>query len=168
VSRPSKPRGGYNEEAKSSIARRYQTADYEVGYGRPPEHTQFPPGQSGNPAGRPKGLRNLITDVKSVLAAPVKVKESGHTRTRSTQEATLMVLRDKALRGDGRSIERLVELARLFNSAGDVGTSHQVVTADDQAMLDAYAADITTTATSQKSSVEPPLGPSDSLDKKAK
>jgi hypothetical protein len=29
-------------------------AEYEVGYGRPPKHTQFQPGQSGNPAGRPR------------------------------------------------------------------------------------------------------------------
>jgi hypothetical protein len=121
---------------------------YEVGYGKPPERTQFQPGQSGNPAGRRKGLRNLLTDVKSVLATPVQMKERGRTRTRSTQEAALMVLRDKALRGDGRSIERLVELARLFNSASDVGTS-QVLAADDEAMLAAYATEIATTAISQ-------------------
>lgn len=27
---------------------------YEVGYGRPPKATQFKPGQSGNPKGRPR------------------------------------------------------------------------------------------------------------------
>ena len=27
---------------------------YEVGYGKPPVHTRFPKGQSGNPSGRPK------------------------------------------------------------------------------------------------------------------
>jgi hypothetical protein len=25
----------------------------EVGYKKPPKHTQFPPGKSGNPKGRP-------------------------------------------------------------------------------------------------------------------
>ena len=59
---------------------------YEVGYGKPPTHSQFRPGQSGNPAGRRKGVRNLKTDVKRTLATPVKVKEGGRTRTRSTQE----------------------------------------------------------------------------------
>ena len=45
-----------------------------VGYGRPPTHSRFQPGQSGNPAGRRKGVRNLMTDVKRMLATPVKVK----------------------------------------------------------------------------------------------
>lgn len=31
--------------------------DYEVGYGKPPKHRQFMPGQSGNPKGRPRGAR---------------------------------------------------------------------------------------------------------------
>ena len=34
------------------------TSKYEVGYGKPPEQTQFKPGQSGNPRGRPQGARN--------------------------------------------------------------------------------------------------------------
>jgi hypothetical protein len=31
---------------------------YDVGHGKPPEATQFKPGQSGNPKGRPKGKKN--------------------------------------------------------------------------------------------------------------
>src|SRR5687768_11122353 len=31
---------------------------YQVGYGKPPVHSRFKPGQSGNPRGRPKGARN--------------------------------------------------------------------------------------------------------------
>lgn len=31
---------------------------YEVGYGKPPKHTRFRPGQSGNPMGRPRGAKN--------------------------------------------------------------------------------------------------------------
>ena len=29
--------------------------DYAVGYGKPPQHSRFKPGRSGNPKGRPKG-----------------------------------------------------------------------------------------------------------------
>ena len=110
---------------------------YEIGYGKPPKHSQFCPGQSGYPAGRRKGLRNLKTDVKSTLAIPVKVKEGGRTRTRSTQECALMVLREKALRGEVRAIVRLLELADRFNSdAAQIGS--QPLSSDDQAILAAY------------------------------
>ncbi len=34
--------------------------EYEVGYKRPPKHTQFKLGQSGNMKGRPKGTRNFL------------------------------------------------------------------------------------------------------------
>ena len=42
-------------------------AGYEVGYARPPLHSRFRPGQSGNPAGRRKGAHNLGTDVQRIL-----------------------------------------------------------------------------------------------------
>jgi Family of unknown function (DUF5681) len=35
--------------------------DYKVGYGRPPEHSRFKRGQSGNPRGRPRKHRNFRT-----------------------------------------------------------------------------------------------------------
>ena len=49
-----------SRECPTTIAKlRADQIGYEVGYGRPPQHTQFRPGQSGNPAGRRKGVRNL-------------------------------------------------------------------------------------------------------------
>lgn len=35
-----------------------QTREYDVGYGKPPAHTRFKSGQSGNPKGRPRGAKN--------------------------------------------------------------------------------------------------------------
>jgi hypothetical protein len=113
---------------------------YVVGYGKPPLHSRFRCGQSGNPAGRRKGVRNLMTDVKRTLSTPIKVKEGGRTRKKSTQEGALMVLREKALRGDARALDRLIELAMRFNNdAVEIGPA-QPLGADDQAILDAYVA----------------------------
>ena len=53
---------------------------FEIGYSRPPRHSRFVPGQSGNPRGRQKGVRNLATDVKRTLEAPVKLTEQGKTK----------------------------------------------------------------------------------------
>jgi hypothetical protein len=69
--------------------------DYVVGYCKPPLHSRFQAGRSGNPAGRREGVHNLMTDVKRTLGTPVKVKEGGRTRTKSTQEGALMVLQRK-------------------------------------------------------------------------
>jgi hypothetical protein len=41
---------------------------YEVGFGKPPKHTRFRAGQSGNPAGRRNGIRDLMTDVNTLVA----------------------------------------------------------------------------------------------------
>jgi hypothetical protein len=114
---------------------------YLVGYRKPPVHSRFRAGQSGNPAGRRKGVNNLMTDVRRTLSTPIKVKEAGRMRKRSTQEGALMVLREKALRGDARALDRLLELAKLFNNdAAEVGPA-QPLEADDQAILDAYVAE---------------------------
>jgi hypothetical protein len=120
---------------------------YTVGYGKPPIHGQFQKGQSGNTAGRRKGVRNLGTDVKRTLATPVRVKENGRTRKKSTQESALMVLREKALRGDARALDRLLDLAARFNNDAEPGQAQQLP-ADDQALLAAYAAECATAGTS--------------------
>jgi hypothetical protein len=128
---------------------------YEVGYGQPPKHTRFRAGRSGNPAGRRRGARNLMTDVKRTLRVPVKVKENGRARKISTQEGALMLLREKALQGDARALDRLLELARLFNNdAGESGPA-PALSSDDRAILDAYAAEIAATIKAQTAA---PLG----------
>ncbi len=114
--------------------------DYTVGYGKPPVHSRFRAGQCGNPAGRRKGVHNLMTDVKRTLQAPIKVKENGRTRKRSTQEGALMVLREKALKGDTRALDRLFALAMRFNNEATDTGGFQPLAADDQAILDAYVA----------------------------
>jgi hypothetical protein len=51
--------------------------DYDVGYGKPPQHTQFRKGQSGNPGGRPHGITagraNALALKEAYRMVPVKV-----------------------------------------------------------------------------------------------
>jgi Family of unknown function (DUF5681) len=41
--------------------------DNAVGYCRPPKHTQFKAGQSGNPKGRPKGTISSANFLRKIL-----------------------------------------------------------------------------------------------------
>ncbi|MCC6947027.1 MAG: hypothetical protein IT539_04590 [Bradyrhizobiaceae bacterium] len=110
--------------------------DYEVGYAKPPRATRFKPGQSGNPKGRPKGVRNFKTDVKATLKSPVKLSREGKARKVTTQAAMLLRLREKALGGDGRALDRLITLAQAYNNE-DV-TASDALSVDDANLLAVY------------------------------
>ena len=83
--------------------------DCDVGYCRPPKHTQFPKGQSGNPDGRPKSQKSGQTDISELLDEPVEVKVGGKVRTMQPFEASLRQLARKALGGNLRAIVRFVK-----------------------------------------------------------
>ena len=111
------------------------------GYGKPPRYSVWRPGRSGNPAGRPKGVRNFATEVKHVLTAPVKVSDEGAERTVSAQAAALMVLLQKAFNGHPQALKGVMDLGGRFNNE-QTAEAHQALSADDEAILAAYEADI--------------------------
>ena len=110
---------------------------YEVGYGKPPKHTQFNKDQSGNPRGRPKGSRNFSKDVKDTLKEPVRLTKGGKRKTVSTQHATLLRLREKALSGDARALDRMIELARTYNDE-EIAEEAAKLSLNDAERLEAY------------------------------
>jgi hypothetical protein len=54
-----------------------QPRDYTVGYGKPPVETRFQKGQSGNPEGRPRSTKKLVT----LLAEALRSGPGCRTRT---------------------------------------------------------------------------------------
>jgi hypothetical protein len=82
--------------------------DYPVGYGKPPQHTRFHQGQSGNPRGRPKGSRNLSTLMAKALNEPVVISENGKRKRITKREAVLKQLVNKAASGDAKAIQLLL------------------------------------------------------------
>jgi hypothetical protein len=111
--------------------------DYEVGYGRPPVHTRFKPGQSGNPAGRPKGAQNFTTEVDAELKETILVKEGGVTRRVSKRRAMIKRQAERALQGDTRAFNCLVAMSRGENSAGNV-ESPSDLEPGDRALIERY------------------------------
>jgi len=91
-----------------------------VGYGRPPSPSRFKPGQSGNPRGRPKGTRNLLSDLRDELAEKIRIREGGKELRVSKQRAFVKILVAAAVKGDPRATTALVALcARVFTDERD-------------------------------------------------
>jgi uncharacterized protein DUF5681 len=85
--------------------------DHEVGYGKPPVHTRFRKGRSGNPAGRPRGSRDLATLLAAELDKPVAVREGGGSvRKVRKRDALVAGLVNNALQGDLRAARLLLLL----------------------------------------------------------
>jgi len=109
---------------------------YDVGYRKPPKHTRFKPGQSGNPKGRRKGAKNFNTDLKETLDMPVPVSENGRRKTISTQRAALMRLREKALNGDEKALNKLLGFAQTHNSEDLVAEVEESLSPSDEALIE--------------------------------
>lgn len=106
-----------------------------VGYGRPPRHSQFKAGQSGNPKGRPRGKRNMSSLLGDVLAQPVTVTANGKRKRVSSETAMLLRLREKALGGDIRALNMLLSLRAIHIPDAEGSTDHRLMAAEDIAIL---------------------------------
>lgn len=97
--------------------------DYEVGYGRPPKHSQFKVGKSGNEAGRPPKpkLNGVIDIVRSALNATVEYRDQGRIRTTTRSEVGLKRLIDNAVYGDLRAIAAVLKILTTSTHAGHAG-----------------------------------------------
>jgi hypothetical protein len=109
----------------------------KTGYRKPPAEHRFRAGRSGNPKGRPKGSKNFKTDVSEILGTPVVIDQGGRRLRVSTQKATLMRLRDKALHGDSKAMDRMLALASLHSEIVEEPDEGQLED-EDQEILNAY------------------------------
>ena len=96
---------------------------YDVGYGKPPEATQFEKGKSGNPNGRPKGSKNKNPLVKldqfnqlfsQSMQAVVSPNGETEEPPRTVYLTLLEILKERAFGGDLKALQFLLK------------TSHQI------------------------------------------
>jgi hypothetical protein len=73
---------------------------YDVGYGKPPKHSRFQPGQSGNARGRPPNRPSAASILERVISKKVTVTENGRHVQRSKLEVALTQVANKAASGD--------------------------------------------------------------------
>jgi hypothetical protein len=108
---------------------------YEVGYGRPPKHSQFRKGQSGNPKGRRKGSRGLKTDLDEALRATLTITVGGKKRRGTTQALTMYALAIKSATGDLRASKQLADLVLTIFGPGDRTGAEARLSKQDEELL---------------------------------
>ena len=84
---------------------------YTVGYKRPPQHTRFQPGVSGNPSGRRKGSKNIRSIFEKILGEEISLREGSTTKKITKAEAIVRSLVINAMKGNSRSQQNLFRLA---------------------------------------------------------
>ena len=106
--------------------------DYEVGYGRPPAHSQFKPGHSGNREGRPKGQPNMAEIFMREAARVVRIQVGDKVESISKIEAIFRKLFSMALAGDTRALGMILTVQTRMDTA----TSESGQEAIDEQNLD--------------------------------
>jgi hypothetical protein len=100
--------------------------DYEIGYGKPPKRTQFQPGVSGNPRGKPRGSKNLrpalredqlVKLIFQEANRKINIREDGRTRKITMAEAILRSLAAKAAQGNRLHQKLFLDLYALSQAS---------------------------------------------------
>jgi hypothetical protein len=95
--------------------------DYEVGYKKPPRHSQFKVGNRANPKGR--GARKRLTEadiMKKVLNFAEEYRHGGKAKRAPRIELIIKQFGARALKGDVGAAFMLLVMHRDFQKNGDV------------------------------------------------
>jgi hypothetical protein len=106
--------------------------DYEVGYKKPPKDKRFKKGQSGNPAGRPKGKVKTTSPGEvfaDVMAGLIPVNDNGKARNISLMRAFFLSEIKKALKGDNPAAKRVQSM--VFNLLAQDEANPQLAADED-------------------------------------
>lgn len=90
--------------------------NYRVGYRKPPLHSQFKKGESGNKRGRRKGTKNITTVIRDELNQRLFITENGKRRSITKLQAVVKQLFNKAATGDMKATRILFH---TFEEQGD-------------------------------------------------
>ena len=110
--------------------------DYDVGYGKPPRHSRFKKGQSGNPRGRSSGSKNLSTLLSEALNQPVIVAENGTRRKISKRQAVITQLVNQSAKGDWRAAKILLDILQDIEGRTEPQTAENSISWADEKVIE--------------------------------
>lgn len=108
-----------------------------AGYGKPPVHAQFKPGRSGNPKGRPKGLRNIRSVIEEALNQRITIREGDRTRSLTKLDGVILTMITGALKGNPKALGSLIMVMRSLGMTGEppAANDQKPFTADDESLI---------------------------------
>lgn len=113
---------------------------YEVGYGKPPRHSRFEKGRSGNPRGRPKSSKNLATLLTAALDQRISVSENGRRRRITKREAVVAQLVNKSAGADLKAMSMLIGMLQQIERQAEAATAEpRDLTEADELILQSLA-----------------------------
>jgi hypothetical protein len=96
--------------------------DYDIGYGKPPKHSQFKKGVCPNPRGRGKRREPMFGEIMAhVLNTKVEFRDRGKTKKASRIELLIRKLIAGAIKGDVSSAAQLLKLHAHAAKYADAG-----------------------------------------------
>ena len=94
-------------------------SDYKVGPGRPPLHTRFKKGQSGNPGGR--SAKSVPALLAAALDETTHITTNGRRRKITKREAIITQMVDKSASADLRATKMLIDMINEVENKARVG-----------------------------------------------
>jgi len=128
----------------------HPSENQNAGYKKPPAHSQFRRGHSGNKKGRPKGRRSFKTDLREELDEVVSARQNGREIFVTKQRLIIKAWVDRAVKGDMRAVNALSALCiRLFESEEQQKQEDVLAPDDEKILKDFFDKEVTKRTTAQ-------------------